>query len=108
MLYTSNKTKNENKLSNEGIRLINLVLKNNSWPFIEKRKKHRFIEHCKNIIKDHNVFQKKWLNTSGIYKITFLPIKLFTYYGSSKNIGQRIKYHYYNGKKEKKFLRPLY
>jgi group I intron endonuclease len=50
------------------------------------------------------MFQRKWLNTSGIYKITFLPFKLFSYYGSSKKIGERIKYHYYNGNKQKKFL----
>lgn len=37
-------------------------------------------------------------NISGIYKITYLPNKLFTYYGSSQNIGARFKYHYYLGK----------
>lgn len=33
-----------------------------------------------------------------------MPSKLFTYFGSSKNIGRRIKYHYYNGNKQNKFL----
>ena len=30
--------------------------------------------------------------------------KLFTYYGSSKNIGARFKYHYYNGKNKNNLL----
>lgn len=92
------------KLSKEGHKLVNSVLKNTSWPFIEKGKKHTYIEHCKNFLEDHNVYRKKWMNISGIYKITFLPYKLFTYYGSSVNIGQRIKYHYYNGEKQNNFL----
>jgi group I intron endonuclease len=102
--FTYSNIKKDYNLSNEGYKLINLILEKNSWPFIEKRKKHIFIEHCKNFIKDHNLYQKKWLNISGIYKITFLPLKLFSYYGSSKNIGQRIKYHYYNGSKQNNFL----
>jgi group I intron endonuclease len=97
-------TKIDCKISNQGQKLINLVLKRNSWPFIEKNKKHTYVEHCSSFSKDHNLFQKKWLNLSGIYKITFLPIKMFTYIGSSKKIGQRIKYHYYNGSKQNNFL----
>lgn len=31
-------------------------------------------------------------------------MKIFTYFGSSTNIGQRIKYHYYNGSKLNNFL----
>ncbi len=49
-------------------------------------------------------FSKKFKGVSGIYKITFTPLKLFSYYGSSKNIGQRLKYHYYNGKNQNTFL----
>jgi group I intron endonuclease len=45
-----------------------------------------------------------WWGVSGIYKITFLPFRLFTYYGSSVNLGQRFKFHYYNGRKSKNFL----
>lgn len=41
---------------------------------------------------------------SGIYKITFTPLKLFSYYGSSKNLGERLKNHYYNGKNQNTFL----
>lgn len=29
---------------------------------------------------------------------------MFTYYGSSKNLGERFKYHYFNGPKQKNFL----
>ncbi|WP_460624620.1 hypothetical protein [Isoptericola nanjingensis] len=36
--------------------------------------------------------------------MTFLPFRLFTYYGSSVNMGQRIKYHYYNTPKGNNFL----
>ena len=41
---------------------------------------------------------------SGIYKLTFLPCRLFTYFGSSKDLGERFKYHYYNTSKEQTFL----
>jgi len=41
---------------------------------------------------------------SGIYKITFLPFRLFTYYGSSNEFGVRFKYHYFNGAKQTNFL----
>lgn len=40
----------------------------------------------------------------GIYKLTFLPCRLFTYFGSSKNLGLRFKYHSYNTSKENTFL----
>jgi group I intron endonuclease len=49
-------------------------------------------------------FRNKWNGVSGIYKITFLPFRLFTYYGSSSNLGLRFKYHYYNGPKQRNFL----
>lgn len=35
-------------------------------------------------------------------KITFLPFRLFTYYGS--NLGERLKYHYYNTPKQPSLL----
>nr|NP_150363.1 orf212 [Rhizophydium sp. 136]AAK84293.1 orf212 [Rhizophydium sp. 136] len=44
------------------------------------------------------------MNKSGIYKITYLPIKSFFYIGSSKNLGKRFKYHYYITKKSSTFL----
>jgi hypothetical protein len=49
------------------------------------------------------MFQRKWLNTSGIYKITFLPLMVFSYYGFSQIIREKIKYHYYNKNKQNKF-----
>jgi len=49
-------------------------------------------------------FRNKWNGVSGIYKITFLPFRLFTYYGSSSDLGLRFKYHYYNGAKQRNFL----
>lgn len=84
--------------------MFNYILKNHSWSYIEKSKKHRCIEHCKNLIKYHLLYEKKWKNISGIYKITYLPQRIFTYYGSSRNVGSRVKYHFYNGKKQKNFL----
>jgi len=89
-------------LFNEEKQLINFVLKNR--PYIEKFKKHKCVEHCRDFVKYHNLYQKKRKNISGIYKITYLPCRLFTYYGSSNNIGRRIKYHYYHTGKQKNFL----
>jgi group I intron endonuclease len=37
-------------------------------------------------------------------KLLFLPFRLFTYLGSSSNLGMRFKYHYYNGPKQRNFL----
>jgi hypothetical protein len=89
-------------------------LKNHSWTYVEKFKKHISVDHCRDIIKYHSVYLKKWKNISGIYKITYLPNKLFTYYGSSKNIvpsasrrdaeGAILKYHYYLGKYQNNYL----
>lgn len=79
-------------------------MKNHSWTYVEKFKKHISVDHCRDMIKYHSVYQKKWKNISGIYKITYLPNKLFTYYGSSKNIGARLKYHYYLGKNQNNYL----
>lgn len=99
--------------------LIKFILKNHSWTYVEKFKKHISVDHCRDMIKYHSVYQNKWKNISGIYKITYLPNKLFTYYGSSKNIvpsatplrfwwgvaeGARLKYHYYLGKIQNNYL----
>lgn len=84
--------------------LINFILKNHSWTYIEKFKKHISEDHCRDVIKDHGIYQKKWKNISGIYKITNLSNKLFVYYGSSKNREVRFLYHYYNGKNQNNFL----
>ena len=84
--------------------LFALIFKYSSWKQVQRFKKHVAIDHCRNFDVYHNSFIKKWNGFSGIYKITFLPLKLFTYYGSSSNLGQRFKYHYYNGPKLKGFL----
>lgn len=91
-------------INDDKINLFKFILGNGSWSYVERFKKHRYIEHCKNFGKDHLLFQKKWNKVSGIYKITYLPYRMFTNYGSSKNIGQRIKHHYYNTHKQKSFL----
>jgi len=43
-------------------------------------------------------------NCIGVYKVTYLTYRIFTYYGSSKNVGKRVKYYYYNGSNQKKFF----
>lgn len=60
------------------------------------KKKHISIDHCKNFYKNHSIFIKKWQGKSGIYKITLHPFKMFYYYGSSLNLGERFKYHFFN------------
>lgn len=84
--------------------LFVLIFKYSAWKQVQRFKKHVAVDHCRNFETEHNSFIKKWNGFSGIYKITFLPLKLFTYYGSSSNLGQRFKYHYYNGSRNKGFL----
>jgi len=62
------------------------------------------VDHCRDIPNNILSFRNKWNGVSGIYKITFLPFRLFTYYGSSSDLGMRFKYHYYNGAKQRNFL----
>ncbi len=80
------------------------VLKYSSWPKIVRAKKHISVDHCRDIPANILNFRKKWNGVAGIYKITFLPFRLFTYYGASTNLGMRFKYHYYNGAKQRNFL----
>jgi group I intron endonuclease len=80
------------------------IIKFKSWQNIVRYKKHKGISHCNDIPKNITTFRNAWLGVSGIYKITFLPFRLFTYYGSSSNLGMRIKYHYFNGAKKENFL----
>ena len=80
------------------------ILKHMSWPHIVRVKKHMSVDHCRDIPNNILSFRNKWNGVSGIYKITFLPFRLFTYYGSSSNLGLRFKYHYYNGAKLRNFL----
>lgn len=93
----------KNSLPIDG-KVYNFIIKNKSWSNISKVKKHKALSHCNNFVVYQNTFRKKWNNVSGIYKITFTPFKLFFYYGSSKNLGERLKYHFYNGKYQNTFL----
>lgn len=80
------------------------ILRYKSWPHIQRFKKHKSIAHCNNVPNNLSSFRKRWNNVSAIYKITFLPFRIFTYYGSSSNLGIRFKYHYFNGAKQRNFL----
>lgn len=92
--------------------IFNTIIKNKSWPELQRFKKHSrvsgAVDHCRSFNpKQAQIaleFRKKWKGVSGIYKITFLPFRLFTYYGSSKNLGERLKYHYFNTPKQSSFL----
>ena len=75
-----------------------------SWPYIERFKKHKALAHCGDVPKNILSFRKAWKRVSGIYKITFLPFRLFSYNGSSVDLGDRFKYHYYNGPKQNNFI----
>ena len=93
--------------------IYNFVFKNKSWPFFRRFKKHTSLDNYKKcssppagLLEEKNFlkFRKKWKGKSGIYKLTFLPCRLFTYFGSSKDLGERFKYHYYNTYKSTTFL----
>ena len=89
--------------------IYNFVVKNKSWPFIQRFKKHTSLDNykkCSSLVGEKNFlkFRNKWKGKSGIYKLTFLPCRLFTYFGSSKDLGERFKYHYYNTYKSTTFL----
>ena len=88
--------------------IYNFLIKKKSWPFFQRFKKHTSLDHYKKSSspeeKNFLKFRNKWNARSGIYKLTFLPCKLFTYYGSSKNLSLRLKYHSYNTSKENTFL----
>lgn len=75
-----------------------------SWLHIQRFKKHRAVAHCSDVPNQLTAFRRIWKGVSGIYKITFLPFRMFTYYGSSINLGGRFKYHYFNGAKQSGFL----
>jgi group I intron endonuclease len=90
------------KLSNSN--LYNLILSETKWPYINKIKKHKSLDHYRTFHLNPALFYNKWKGISGIYKITYLNCKFFTYYGSSKNLGSRLKYHYYTTPKMQSFL----
>lgn len=88
----------------EAVKLYNFIIKYKSWPYIVIFKKHKAVSHCCDVPNNILSLQKNWKKVSGIYKITFLPFRIFTYYGSSVNLGARFKYHYFNGNKQLNFL----
>lgn len=73
--------------------IYNFVIKNKSWPFFQRFKKHTSLDNYKKCssLEEKNFlkFRKKWKGKSGIYKLTFLPCRLFTYFGSlrTKDLG---------------------
>ena len=85
-------------------KLYRFVIDNMPWSNLMRFKKHTAVDHCRDLVKDRLSFQKKWWGVSGIYKMTFLPFRLFTYYGSSSNLGSRLKYHVFNSKYDSTFL----
>lgn len=91
-------------ITGEASKLCQHILKFKSWPQIVFLKKHKAVAHCNNVPLNFISFRNKWKRKSGIYKITFLPFRLFTYYGSSSDLGARFKYHYFNGAKQSNFL----
>lgn len=92
-------------------RVYRHIIKFKSWPTIKRFKKHQSrvkelgpLAHCDNVPDQLNTFRKYWIKRSGIYKITFKHCRLFTYYGSSSNLGERFKSHYYRTIKMGNFL----
>jgi hypothetical protein len=96
---------NFNLFFSSNIDLYKQILKNTPWNGINKIKKHKSLDSF-NCSKSSNFSEwyKLWWGSSGVYKITFLHFKLFTYYGSSTNLGQRVRSHYYDGKNKTNFL----
>ena len=85
-------------------KLYRHIIRFKSWPSITRYKKHKAEANCNDVPNNIVLFRNTWNGVSGIYKITFLPFRMFTYYGSSSNLGMRFKYHYFNGSKQANFL----
>lgn len=85
-------------------KLYRHVIRFMSWPHIQRSKKHQSVAHCSDVPNQLTAFRRTWKGVTGIYKITFLPFRMFTYYGSSIDLGGRFKYHYFNGPKQGGFL----
>jgi hypothetical protein len=58
--YYSTFSKNDIRTCNKEKELIEFILKNHSWTYVEKFKKHISVDHCRDMIKCHSVYQKKW------------------------------------------------
>ena len=82
------------------------VIKYSDWPVIRVFKKHPMVAHCPDpaVSVSLNQFRANWKGQGGIYKITFRPFRLFSYYGRTNDFSVRLKYHFYNGSKQNNFL----
>jgi len=85
-------------------RLYQHILRFLNWSHIQRFKKHKAVAHCNDIPNSLTAFRRQWKEVSGIYKITFIPFRMLTYYGSFSDLGIRFKYHYSNGPKQNNFL----
>jgi group I intron endonuclease len=80
------------------------IIRFKSWPGLNRFKKHKAVDHCRNVDRDLTSFRRKWKGKGGIYKITYLPCRLFTYVGRTTDFASRFKYHYFNSSKQTNFL----
>ena len=96
---------NFNYLFASNIEIYKLILRDTPWNEIIRFKKHKSLDsfNCSKL-SNFSKWSRSWLGSAGIYKITFLYFKMFTYYGSSSNLGLRVRSHYYNGKNKSNFL----
>lgn len=85
-------------------KLFRHIIKFTNWPSVVRFKKHKALDHCKDVPNNLVAFRNKWKGISGIYKITFLPFRLFSYYGSTNDFNVRFKYHLFNSPKQANFL----
>ena len=85
-------------------KLYRHVIKYSGWPFIRAFKKHPMVAHCPDPAVSLTQFRANWKGQGGIYKITFRPFRLFSYYGRTNDFSVRFKYHFFNGSKQNNFL----
>ena len=91
-------------ISTDPAKLYRQTIRYMSWPNILRFKKHKALAHYRDVYNNINSIRKPWIGVSGIYKITFIHFRLFTYFGSSTDLGSRMKYHYYNSPKQRNLL----
>jgi len=51
--------------------LINCILKYCTWSFIERYKKHVYVDHCPNFVKNHNILKKNEKTSQEYIKLRF-------------------------------------
>jgi len=64
---------NNINLSKDRKQLIDFVLRNHSWPYLEKFKKHVCVEHCKNFDEYHNIYIRK----NGIIFLVYIKLHIY-------------------------------